>query len=99
MSYRYLFGEMRTLPFTDEINDLKLIVYEMQGCGFCTKLKQHTLKGYKDSIEFRDIANPEWHKVIQENQYQGFPTIVSQTTGKVLIGYRPKIKDIVEALS
>ena len=78
------------------IKDLDIHVYVMNGCGYCTKMKQMlTDSGVMDQVTIiSDIRNrPELAHV------RGFPHMVSKKTGKTHTGYVPSIDKLLQVLS
>lgn len=86
----------KNLDSTEQIlKNLELKVYVMERCGYCTRLKD-VLKDYLNVIELRDSSDQKWKDIINEIGISGFPTIVSEKNGKVLVGYRSSIDEILK---
>lgn len=77
------------------LKNLELKVYVMERCGYCVRLKE-VLKDYLNVIELRDSSDLKWRDIINEIGITGFPTMISEKNGKVLVGYRSSIDEIIK---
>jgi hypothetical protein len=78
------------------IKNLKLSVYVMENCIYCSKLKD-LLKNHLPSIKIKNGLAPENASVVQNAK--GFPYIVSEKTKKTLTGLPPSVSSLVKSLS
>jgi len=77
------------------LKSLELKVYVMERCGYCTRLKD-VLKDYLNVIELRDSRDQKWKDIINEMGILGFPTMVSEKNGKVLVGFKSSVDEILK---
>jgi len=73
----------------DPIDDLQIIMYKSDSCGYCNKAKQ-MLGSHLDKIEMRDGAPPG---------VQGVPHFESKKTGKTHTGAPQSLNQLIQALS
>ena len=80
----------------DEIKNLKIKLYVMNGCGFCVKLKE-LFKEHNVLEHITIITDLQNHKQDLKN-VSGFPHMISQTTGKSMTGYSNSLDKIINEL-
>ena len=90
------YHEPEKKPSDNELQDLDIDLYVMNGCGYCTKLKQMLSQaGVLQHVNIiSDIRNrPELKGV------RGFPHMISKKTGKSHTGYVNNVPHLIEQLS
>ena len=79
----------------ERIKDLKIVVYTMEGCHFCEKLKQMLIH-FLDFVEFKIGTDPRIAREIEG--VRGFPFIKSHKTGKTKMGLPSSVEELVKHL-
>jgi len=84
-------------PTASPFQDLEIVVFVMQGCVYCDKLKallkQHGVDKY---VEFVDARDPKYRQQLQH--VRGFPHYMSKKTGKSSTGYPSTLEKMVASL-
>jgi glutaredoxin len=79
------------------IKDLDIVVFVMQGCVYCDKLKamlaQH---GVDKQVEFVDARDPKHRQELAH--VRGFPHYKSKKTGKSSTGYPGSLEKMIASL-
>ena len=80
------------------MGDVQYVALLMDGCGYCEKLKkviggdERFAQVNKDSEQGKNIISILEKKGESIN---GFPCIVHKTSGVIVMGFRPKVEDII----
>lgn len=94
-------GECKMSKHAKQMRDLNIIFLKMEGCGHCTRLKELLDKNnLTNQVKIVDSNSPQVDTL--KNKYgeiNGFPTLISETTGKKMVGGRSNIEDVLAALS
>jgi glutaredoxin len=77
------------------IQKLGLVVYTMDNCMYCNKLKE-LLQDYATFITYKNGLSPENQKEV--SNVQGFPYIVSTLTGKNMTGLPTSVQQLINTL-
>lgn len=83
------------------LKDLRVIFVKMNGCIHCKRLQELLdNNNVNNLITIIDSESPEVNELRNKyGEFDGFPTLISETTGKKLIGNRPNIDAIIRELS
>ena len=83
------------------IKELKIIFIKMNGCIHCKRLQElFNTNDVNDLIITIDSESPVVNELRNKyGEFDGFPTLISEVTGKKLIGNRPNIDVIIKELS
>jgi glutaredoxin len=79
----------------DMVQKLGLVVYTMDNCMYCNKLKT-LLSNYATFITYKNGLAPENSKDVAN--VKGFPYIVSTLTGKNMTGLPSSIQQLINTL-
>jgi glutaredoxin len=75
----------------------KIVVYSMQGCGYCKKLKEY-LKEKNIAYQERDIIKDESAgREMERKSHQGGVPVLDWE-GTIIVGFGPKTKPIIDKL-
>lgn len=80
----------------NDIKNLKVNLYVMEGCIYCVKLKE-LFEQYNVLEDITVVSDLENHKQDLKN-VNGFPHLKSQTTGKSMTGYTDNLENIIKEL-
>jgi glutaredoxin len=81
------------------LRDLKVKIFVSDSCGYCKRLKQ-LLNTTNNSRNVRviSLSDSDYQKEASKYKFSGYPFIVSETTGKTILGAPPSIDKLVSAL-
>jgi glutaredoxin len=79
-----------------QVRDLQIMVYVMENCEYCRKLKS-MLEPFGSAIQYFDGTDPSNANMV--SKAPGFPYIVSKKTGKNMVGLPSTIQQMVASLS
>jgi len=86
----------RADPLLTKIIDLDLIIYVLENCIYCKKVKE-LFKDFINHIKIIDASDPKVKD--QVKNFPGFPVILSNKTKKHKLGLPKSIDDIIKELS
>ena len=79
------------------VKKLNVVVFVMQGCGYCDKLKALiTQAGLQNVVKFVDARDPNFRHELMN--VRGFPYYKSMTTGKSSMGYPGSLQKMLAHL-
>ncbi len=84
-----------------KLKELDVIFVKMEGCIHCKRL-QELFENNKvdDLVKVVDSDSPKVEELMEEyGKINGFPTLISAKTKKMVVGGRAKIEDILNELS
>jgi hypothetical protein len=92
-------GFQQNPSLNSQLKNLDLVVYTMEGCGYCTQYKSmiHN-SGHANVFRMVNINNPREaanDKFLQQTPLQGFPTTYSKSKNKHFLGVPSNLEEIV----
>ena len=93
-------GECRMGKNAKRIRDLNIIFVKMEGCIYCKRLEELLAVNNVSELIIRVDSNSDDVKKLSSKygEINGFPTLISITTGKKIVGARASIEDIIQDL-
>ena len=94
-------GRCKMSANAKRLKDLDVVLIKMEGCVHCQRLKQ--LLDENNVSNLFTIIDSESSEVNELRErygdINGFPTMISMTTGKKVMGGRRRVEDIINELS
>lgn len=88
----------KPISIIDKVKDLRIVIYTMNNCGFCTKIKNMLAKeGLLNVVRIYDMSTIKDKKELKE--IRGFPYIKSLNTKKSYTGCPMSIEMLIKNLS
>jgi glutaredoxin len=81
------------------LRDLKVKIFVSDSCGYCKRLKQllNTTNNARN-VRVISLSDSDYQREASKYKFSGYPFIVSETTGKTILGAPPSIDKLVSAL-
>lgn len=84
---------------SSSLKDLRVKIFVSDSCGYCKRLKQmlsstHNLK----NVALISTSDSAFERESKKYKFNGYPFIVSETTGKHILGAPPSIEKMIMAL-
>ena len=84
-------------PLHDRVKKLNIVVFVMQGCGYCDKIKSMLAQaGVQSLVVFADARDPKYRQELMN--VRGFPHYKSMTTGKSSTGYPGSLEKFLSSI-
>lgn len=84
----------------DDISNLQIIFLKMTKCVFCIRQEQFLKdQNLLESFKTIDIENDEGRNIAKQYSVTGFPTFISEKTGKKTSGFTTSVPQLIEKLS
>ena len=84
----------------DDISNLQIIFLKMTKCVFCIRQEQFLKdQNLLESFKIIDIENDEGRNIAKQYSVTGFPTFISEKTGKKTSGFTTSMPQLIENLS
>ena len=84
-------------PLHDRVKKLNIVVFVMQGCGYCDKIKSMLAQaGVQSLVVFADARDPKYRQELMN--VRGFPHYKSMTTGKSSTGYPGSLEKMLASM-
>lgn len=81
------------------LKDLKVKIFVSDSCGYCKRLKQMLSSGnHLKDVKIISLSDADYESEAKRYKFSGYPFIVSEKTGKHILGAPPSVGDLVSAL-
>lgn len=81
------------------LKDLKIKIFVSDSCGYCKKLKQMLSSSNNlKNVKIISLSDSDYESQAKPYKFNGYPFIVSETTGKHILGAPPSIQNLIQAL-
>lgn len=81
------------------LKDLKVKIFVSDSCGYCKRLKQMLSSGnHLKDVKIISLSDANYESEAKRYKFNGYPFIVSEKTGKHVLGAPPSVRDLVSAL-
>lgn len=81
------------------LKDLRVKIFVSDSCGYCKRLKQMLSSTHNlQNVELISTSDSAFEKESKKYKFNGYPFIVSETTGKHILGAPPSIEKMMTAL-
>lgn len=89
----------KSKPKSYQLKDLKVKIFVSDSCGYCKRLKQ-LLKNTNNiqNVRIISLSDSDYQKEASKYKFNGYPFIVSETTGQHILGAPPSIESLVAGL-
>lgn len=82
-----------------KLKDLKVKIFVSDSCGYCKKLKQMLQHSNEiRNVRIISLSDSAYQKEASSYKIDGYPFIVSEKTGKFMLGAPPSVASMISAL-
>lgn len=81
------------------LKDLKVKIFVSDSCGYCKRLKQMLSSSNNlKNVKIISLSDSDYEKEAKPYKFSGYPFIVSETTGKHILGAPPSVQNLINGL-
>lgn len=82
------------------LKSMNIKIFVSDSCGYCKRLKQMlSSAGQLKDVRIISLSDSDYSSEASKYSFNGYPFIVSETTGKHILGAPPSIETMIQSLS